>query len=213
MTIEKALEFAGDNSTFQKKKLLYITIVVLSFAVFTCKMAFTGPKNLMVFLLFSGLGQLICTIYLTLDICAFGIMFFSVLAALVFPFSEFLTLVCYIGMGFFGRGFYSNSLVYLNEIGGDRFRNWSSIVIFGVWGLSCLLLALKRVIRFPHDFDWMWDYLLIFAPMAIAPYFILRWKPSPSFLHRHSTKTIIKECSSKQEKYSIKSPRKMVDPN
>ena len=45
-------------------------------------------------------------------------------------------------MGFFGRGIFISSLVYLGEIGGDKFRAWSIIVILGLWGMAPLVLSL-----------------------------------------------------------------------
>ena len=35
--LEKALEFVGDNSRYQKKQLLYLSILILTFATLTCK--------------------------------------------------------------------------------------------------------------------------------------------------------------------------------
>ena len=86
----KALEFAGDNSDYQKKRLFFIAIIILSFAILTCKVAFLGIYTFLLFLAASGLGQLICPIYLTLDICALAIIVISGLSALAFPFSQIL---------------------------------------------------------------------------------------------------------------------------
>jgi len=142
LTIEKALEFAGDNSDYQKKRLFFISIIILAFAVLTCKIAFLDPVVFLLFLAASGLGQLLCLAYFSLDVCALAIMIFSGLSAIAFPFSQLLTHLLFICLGFFGRGFFACSLLYLNEIGGDRFRAWSLIVIFALWGISSLLSAL-----------------------------------------------------------------------
>lgn len=45
-------------------------------------------------------------------------------------------------MGLFGRGLFSSSLIYVHEIGGDRFRAWSITVILGLWAISPLFLSL-----------------------------------------------------------------------
>lgn len=87
-------------------------------------------------------------------------------------------------MGFFARGFFVSSLVYFNEIGGDRFRAWSIIVVFAVWGLSFLISSVEWMIHIPR---WLWHYLLIFIPVIVNSYLVIKnWKPSPYFLFTQS---------------------------
>ena len=142
LSIEKALEFAGDNSEYQKKRLLFIAMIVLSLAVLTCKMAFAGTAVSLLFLAGSGLGQLLAPAYLSLDFTALALILLSALAALTFPFSPLLTQLALVLIGFFGRGFFACGLLYLDEIGGERFKAWSLIVVFAVWGVASLLAAL-----------------------------------------------------------------------
>jgi hypothetical protein len=73
-----------------------------------------GREILVLFLAASGLGQLLCPVYLSFDICAVAIFIFSGLAALTLPFSSFLAALFYLAIGFFGRGFFACSLIYLN---------------------------------------------------------------------------------------------------
>ena len=108
-----------------------------------------GTYFLVLFLAASGLGQMVCPHYLSLDICALALLVLSILALGLYPFSDVLTKICYIGLGFFGRGFFGCSLIYLNEIGGERFRTWSLIVVFALWGLSSLLAALEWIFDLP----------------------------------------------------------------
>lgn len=87
-------------------------------------------------------------------------------------------------MGFFGRGVFAGSLVYLNEIGRERFRGWSMIVIFAVWGLSSLLSSAEWVLKWP---PWIWYYGFIFTPVFVGFYLLKgSWKPSPAFLYENS---------------------------
>ena len=51
-------------------------------------------------------------------------------------------------IGFFSRGVFVSGLVYLNEIGGDRFRAWSMLVIFGLWALSTLFNYFNAILGF-----------------------------------------------------------------
>lgn len=67
-----------------------------------------------------------------------GLAGFSIFAFAFYPISEFLKDFSYLGLGFFGRGFFVSSLIYLNEIGGNKFRAWSTMVVFGMWGISTL---------------------------------------------------------------------------
>ena len=90
----------------------------------------------------SGAGQIVCPIYMSLRTCTFGLSAFTLLAMAFYPFSIFFTNVSLLGLGFFGRGFFVGSLIYINEIGGDKFRAWSMIVIFGMWGVSSLVLSI-----------------------------------------------------------------------
>lgn len=73
-------------------------------------------------------------------------------------------------MGFFGRGFFVSSLIYLNEIGGDRFRAWSFLIIFGLWALSTLFNSIDEKIGFAR---WTGYYFLVFIPCLIGSYFVL----------------------------------------
>jgi len=53
-----------------------------------------------------------------------------------------LLTLSYFGIGFFAKGFFGKILIYINEIGGERFKAWSIIVIFAIWGLSTLISAM-----------------------------------------------------------------------
>jgi hypothetical protein len=186
------LEFAGDNSNYQKKRLLLMTIMILTLALLTSKMAMLGSKIILVFLLASGVGQIICPIYLNILATTLGLAAFTIGAFLFHPFSEGLTDFCYLGMGFFGRGFFVSSLVYFNEIGGDRFRAWSIIVVFAVWGISFLISSVEWMVLWPQ---WLWYYLLIYLPIIANSYLVLKtWKPSPYFLYTQSTLNTMKRC-------------------
>lgn len=160
--------------------------MILALAILTSKVAMMGSKLILVFLLASGIGQIICPIYLNIIATTLGLAVFTMAAFIFYPFSQVLTDFCYLGMGFFGRGFFVSSLVYFNEIGGDRFRAWSIIVVFGVWGISYLISSVEWMIQWPR---WIWHYLLIFIPIIVNSYLVLMsWKPSPYFLYTQSTK-------------------------
>jgi hypothetical protein len=45
---------------------------------------------------------------------ALGLATFTVTALIFYPFSENITAFCFLGMGFFGRGFFAGSLSYIN---------------------------------------------------------------------------------------------------
>jgi hypothetical protein len=94
------------------------------------------------FLFFSGIGQFICPVYMsirTLSICLLGATGFTAAFWLISRFM-FEFGLCLIGL--FGRGIYVSSLIYLGEIGGDKFRAWSIVVILGLWGIAPLILSL-----------------------------------------------------------------------
>jgi hypothetical protein len=168
--------------------LLLLTIMILALAILTSKVAMMGSKITMLFLLVSGIGQIYCLNYLNILATTLGLAVFTAFAAVLYPFSEFLTDFCYLGMGFFARGFFVSSLVYFNEIGGDRFRSWSIIVVFAVWGISFLISSVEWMIHIPR---WLWHYLLIFIPIIVNSYLVIKnWKPSPYFLYTQSISEI-----------------------
>lgn len=181
--------------------------MVLSLAILTCKIPFMGPKITLMFLISCGFGQIICPIYLSFDETTLGIAAFASLAFITYPFSEFFTEVCYIGIGFFSRGFFVSSLIYLNEIGGDRFRAWSIVVIFATWGISSLIASLEMMIGLPR---FIWYYLLIFLPMICNSFLVFKfWKPSPYCLHAQSTNLDIQSSLVGQRRFSTISPNKI----
>lgn len=177
LSIEKALEFAGDNSTYQKRRLLILSFIILSLAILTAKIPLQGTALTMLFLVASGAGQIVCPIYMSLRTCTLGLAGFAFFGAAFYPVNSLLKDFAYLGLGFFGRGFYVSSLIYLNEIGGDRFRAWSLLVVFGIWGISSLFSSLERTMKLPA---WIFNYFFIFLPIIVDSYFILQlWKPSP----------------------------------
>jgi hypothetical protein len=132
----------GDNSTYQKKRLAILSLIVLTTGILTCKISLHGPTLTMLFLAASGTGQIICPIYMSLMTCALGLGTFTLIAFAFYPVSVHMTFLAYLGLGFFGRGIFVSALIYLNEIGGERFRAWSMIVIFGMWGISSLVSSI-----------------------------------------------------------------------
>jgi hypothetical protein len=126
----------------------------------------------MLFLAASGLGQIVCPIYMSILTSAFGLGCFSLLAFAFYPISGMLSWLAYLGLGFFGRGIFVSALIYLNEIGGDRFRAWSMIVIFGMWGLSSLFSSIHTMITLP---EWIWCYFFIFTPFLIGTYLLIQF--------------------------------------
>jgi len=165
---------------------LLISLVVLTTAILTAKVATLGTHMILLFLAASALGQLAAPLYFTIDITAVAIFMLSLLSLILYPLSSLLTNACFILLGFFGRAFYTCSLIYLNEIGGERFRAWSLIVIFGIWGISVLLAAWENIVPIPR---WIWYYALIFLPAIIfTRQLLLRWKPSPYHLFQKGKK-------------------------
>lgn len=140
-SIAKALEFVGDNSTYQKKHLVYLGVIITIFATLTCQLPLINSSLAVYFLFFSGLGQFICPVYMALRTITLGIIGSMAFSIVFYPISTFIFQVGLCAVGFFGRGFYVSSLVYLNEIGGDRFRAWSCVVILGFWGTAPLILG------------------------------------------------------------------------
>ena len=74
----------------------------------------------------------------TIAICLLGATGFTCISFLL-PNLLFYFGLCL--MGFFGRGIYVSALIYLGEIGGDKFRAWSTIIILGLWGIAPLVLG------------------------------------------------------------------------
>lgn len=112
-SIVKALEFVGDNSNYQKRQLFHLGIIVLAFATLTCRIPIMSSSLSVYFLFFSGLGQFICPVYMnirTISMCLLGVTGFTLVSYLL-PNLIFYFGICLIG--FFGRGLYVSSLIYL----------------------------------------------------------------------------------------------------
>ena len=85
LSIQKALEFVGDNSSYQKKRLIIIASLVLALAILTTRMALEPQSVSLLFLIASGAGQIVCPIYLSLRTNALGVGFASLLAMGLYP--------------------------------------------------------------------------------------------------------------------------------
>ena len=112
-TIVKGLEFVGDNSTYQKRQLLYLGILILAFATLNCRIPLMhGPPPIW-FLVFSGIGQFLCPVYMSLRTISLGLLGSTAFTLVLYPFSHSAFGLGLCLMGFFGRGLYVSSLVYL----------------------------------------------------------------------------------------------------
>lgn len=164
--------------------MLILSIIILSIAILTCKLPLESSQLTMMFLIASGAGQILCPIYMSLKTCTLGLAGFALFASAFYPVSNLILDFSYLGLGFFGRGFFACSLIYVNEIGGARFKAWSMIVVFGVWGISSLISSVTRIVQMP---SWFWSYGLIFFPILVDSYFVLKyWEPSPFRLYTKS---------------------------
>jgi len=101
-----------------------------------------SPNLNLAFLFASGLGQIICPIYYSLKTISQLLLLSTVFGMITYPLSVFGYDISLLAIGFFGRGYFVSALIYLTEIGGDKFRSWSIIILFAIWGLSSFALSL-----------------------------------------------------------------------
>lgn len=184
-TIVKALEFVGDNSNYQKKQLFNLSILILAFATLNCRIPIMDTSLAIAFLFLSGAGQFICPVYMSLRTIALGLLGSTGFTLVFYPFSHSLFYIGLCAMGFFGRGLYVSALVYLGEIGGDKFRAWSIVIILGLWGVAPLVLGVERLWKLSSDILWL--LIFIMAPFAVGCYLVLKsWNPSAMHLYTKS---------------------------
>ena len=144
-----------------------------------------GGSLALAFLFFSGIGQFICPVYMSLRTITLGLLGATGFALVFYPFSTTIFHLGLCAMGFFGRGLFVSSLIYLGEIGGDKYRAWSIIVILGMWGIAPLVLGLERLWKLNSDVLWLLIFILL--PFFAGCYFVLtHWKPSPLHLYTKS---------------------------
>ena len=133
---------------YQKKRLTLIAVMVGSLAILTARMALENRTVILLFLIASGAGQIICPINMSVRTNSMGVMFSSLLIMGLFPIGEVSRVISLMALGFFSRGIFVSGLIYLNEIGGDRFRNRSLLVIFGLWALSTFFNSFDSMFGF-----------------------------------------------------------------
>lgn len=138
----------GNNSTFQKRRLLVICIPILTFAILTCRLPLMNPNLNLAFLFSSGIGQIICPIYYSLKTISKFLFLSTIFGMISYMLSGFMFDISILMMAFFGRGYFVTGLIYLTEIGGEKFRSWSIIVVFAIWGVSSFALSLERILKF-----------------------------------------------------------------
>lgn len=85
LSIQKALEFVGDNGYYQKKRLIFIAVMILSLAILTARMALETLTVTLLFLISSGIGQITCPIYMSLRTNAMGVAFAALLGMGLYP--------------------------------------------------------------------------------------------------------------------------------
>jgi len=72
-----------------------------------------NPNLNIAFLFASGIGQIICPVYMSLRVIAMGSLAFCGLATIAYPFGGLFWDFALLGIGFFGRGYFIAGLVYL----------------------------------------------------------------------------------------------------
>jgi hypothetical protein len=107
----------------------------------TARMPLMNPNLNLAFLFACGLGQIICPVYYSMKFISQSLFLATVFCMITYPISSFGFNICLMAIGFFGRGHFVSALIYLTEIGGDKFRSWSIIVVFAVWGFSSFTLS------------------------------------------------------------------------
>lgn len=191
LSIEKAIEFVGDNSNYQKKRLLLIAIIVFALGVLTTRTGIESSAYSIFFLIASGAGQVVCPIKMSLRTITIGVGTSCLAACGLYPFEGYFKAIGLMAVGFFTRGFFVSSLIYLNQIGGDRFRAWSMLVIFGLWPLSTFFNSIDSMLGLAR---WQVYYFLIFLPCIVGSYFIMQnWHTSPHHLYFKSITSMFRE--------------------
>ena len=143
-----------------------------------------SPNLNLAFLFASGLGQIVCPIYYTIRTIAKFLLLATIASMITYPFSVFGFDICLLAIGFFGRGYFVTALIYLTEIGGDKFRSWSIIVVFAIWGFSSFALSLEKILRFSPT---LWVYLVLFMPFVVGSLLSIKFiDESPSKLYTKS---------------------------
>lgn len=172
--IAKAIEFVGENSTYQKTRLAWICIALVSISALNSflPLTLTGAQTMFYFFA-SAAGQLVCPLYFEIPVTARYIILSSLVAAASINRIPFVESLSFMGLGFFGRGLNISSFIYVNEIGGEKWRAWCFMVMFIVWGSAPFTLALTKSLHTP---DWLWILLFV-----AAPHFAVYWKMSRSW--------------------------------
>lgn len=178
--LAKAIEFVGENSAYQKRRLVWISVALVSISALNSFLPLTLTATQTMFFFFaSAAGQLICPLYFEIQTTTRSIIFFSLVAAISVNRVPFLESLTFIGLGFFGRGLNISSFIYINEIGGEKWRAWCFMVMFMVWGSAPFTLALTKMIKVP---DWLWMVLFVTLPHVIVYVKMLKsWQNSPYF--------------------------------
>jgi hypothetical protein len=143
-----------------------------------------SPNLNLAFLFACGIGQILCPIYYSIRAISKFLLLVTIASMITYPISDFGFDICLLAMGFFGRGYFVAALIYLTEIGGDKFRSWSIIVVFAIWGFSSFALSLERILHFSPT---LWIYLVTFLPFLVGSFFSSRFiDPSPLKLYTKS---------------------------
>jgi hypothetical protein len=120
----------------------------MTYAILTCRLPLMNPALNIAFLFASGLGQIVCPIYYSLKTISKFLFVTALIAMITYPIFAVGFDLCLLTLAFFGRGYFVAALVYLTEIGGDKFRSWSIIVVFAIWGFSSFALSLEGILNF-----------------------------------------------------------------
>ena len=114
--LSKALEFVGDNSTYQKNRLVWLSFAIFSYAALNSYIPIILQSyQTTLFYITSGIGQLVCPLYFDMKVTAKYLLLVSLVSVLTVKLEwEILETIVFMLIGFLGRGLYVSSFIYLN---------------------------------------------------------------------------------------------------
>ena len=194
ISFEKALEFVGDNSQYQKRTIYFFSIqwtlfcfllmgmpFLLSPPEFLCEgqscdeISFCSSKTPKIDIIHSTSSisldfSLFCSRKYYIGLCGFMFFLGSLFGGFIFPniserkgrrasllassllagtslilmgvFSNItLVILCFLCAGMAFNGFETSSVIYINEVSGERFRNFASMTMTVVWAFGQIIYS------------------------------------------------------------------------
>lgn len=128
-SIANAIEFVGEDNTYQTRRLVAITVALVSLNALSSFLTIDIPEQSNLLLQTALMGYTLGPYFFQLPALMHATLGFLIFTFIAVNWVPFLAYLVYSGLVFFWNALQTSSFVYVNEIGGNKWRAWGILTM------------------------------------------------------------------------------------